>query len=211
VKCQLDATRWFYWCILSSTCFGYIRPSSGALDVELQHMVFCTEFLEGWWSWEPLLISCVRCGWCRTAPSAPYTRWHFTLFQEEDARSNNSSTFLLISTCFRRLCAHHQEKKTVFLRHLHSTVHTRQSSTQNNKYQVSQKHSCFSWWWAHSHPKHIEIDKYTKNKFMRQVDFIYKIIQICTVNKTLNSTLIILRFSYVFVLFKWMQERIFLK
>jgi len=57
VKCQLDAIRWFYWCILSSTCFGYIRPSSGALDVELQHMVFCTEFVDG----------------C-TAPSAPYTR-----------------------------------------------------------------------------------------------------------------------------------------
>jgi len=35
---------------LSSTCFGYIRPSSGALDVELQHMVFCTEFVDGWWS-----------------------------------------------------------------------------------------------------------------------------------------------------------------
>ena len=54
VKCQLDATRSLYWCILSSTCFGYISPSSGALDVELQHMVFCTEFLDGWWSWEPL-------------------------------------------------------------------------------------------------------------------------------------------------------------
>jgi len=27
--------------ILSSTCFGYIRPSSGALDVELQLMVVC--------------------------------------------------------------------------------------------------------------------------------------------------------------------------
>jgi len=24
-------------------------PSSGALDVELQDMVFCTEFLDGWW------------------------------------------------------------------------------------------------------------------------------------------------------------------
>ena len=31
-------------------CFGYIRPSSGALDVELQHTVFCAEFLDGWWS-----------------------------------------------------------------------------------------------------------------------------------------------------------------
>ena len=48
-------------------CFGYISPSSGALDVELQHMVYCTEFLEGWWSWEPLRRSCVRCGWCRAS------------------------------------------------------------------------------------------------------------------------------------------------
>jgi len=34
------------WCILSSTCFG-IRPSSEALDVELQRMVLCTEFVDG--------------------------------------------------------------------------------------------------------------------------------------------------------------------
>jgi len=76
-KCQLDVASWFYWCILSLTCFGYIRPSSRALDVELQHMVFCAEFVDGWWSWEPLRRSCVRCGWCRAtrkAPSAPYTR-----------------------------------------------------------------------------------------------------------------------------------------
>ena len=26
------------------------------------------------------------------------------------------------------------------------------------------KHSCFSWWWSHSRPKQVEIDKYTKNK-----------------------------------------------
>ena len=44
-------------------------------------------------------------------------------------------------------------------------LHTRQSSTQNNKYQVSHQHNCFSWWWTHSRPKHVEIDKYTKNKF----------------------------------------------
>jgi len=39
---------------LARHVFGYIRTSPGALDVELQRMVFCTEFLEGWWSWEPL-------------------------------------------------------------------------------------------------------------------------------------------------------------
>ena len=74
-KCQLDATRQFYWCILSSTCFGYIRPSSGALDVELQRMVFCTEFLDGWWSWMLLRRSCLQCGWCRAAPSASCSIW----------------------------------------------------------------------------------------------------------------------------------------
>jgi len=36
-------------------------------------------------------------------------------------------------------------------------------STQNNKYQVSHKHTCFSWW-AHSCLKHVEIDKFTKSK-----------------------------------------------
>jgi hypothetical protein len=55
----------------------------------------------------------------------------------------------------------------VFMRHLalvilYSTLHTRQSSIQNNKYQVSHKYS-FSWWWAHSRPKHIERrNKHTK-------------------------------------------------
>ena len=41
---------------LESRCVGRVcgvdgavrRPSSGALNVELQHMVFCTEFLDGW-------------------------------------------------------------------------------------------------------------------------------------------------------------------
>jgi len=69
----------------------------------------------------------------------------------------------------------HTGETTVFLWHLvlailysgmqeHTLLHTRQSSIENNKYQVLQKHSCFSWWWAHSRPKHVEIDKYTKNK-----------------------------------------------
>jgi len=58
--------------------------------------------------------------------------------------------YLSISTCFGRLCAHHQEKQlylfdTWYLLfcvdyslvcRMNSTLHTRQSSTQNNKYQV---------------------------------------------------------------------------
>ena len=81
---------------------------------------------------------------------------------------------LSTSPCFGQLRNHHQEKQfcfcdTWYCRWLsgiqeHMLLRTRQSSTQNNKYQVSHKHSCFSWWWARSCPKQVEIDKYTKNK-----------------------------------------------
>ena len=85
---------------------------------------------------------------------------------------------LSIFTCFGRLWAHHQEKQLCFcdtcyllfcvddclVCRVHSTLHNTQSSIQNNKYRVSHKYSCFSWWWAHSRPKHVEIDKCTKNK-----------------------------------------------
>jgi len=39
-----------------------------------------------------------------------------------------------------------------------------QSSIKNNKYQVSHKYRCFSWWWAHSRPKHVE----KRNKHTRK-------------------------------------------
>jgi len=48
----------------------------------------------------------------------------------------------------------------------HSTLHTEQSSIQNNKYQLSHKYICFSWWWAHSRPKQVEKrNKRTKKNF----------------------------------------------
>ena len=46
---------------------------------------------------------------------------------------------------------------------MNSTLHTRQSLIQNNKYQVLNKYSCFSWWWAHSRRKHVrKRNKHTK-------------------------------------------------
>ena len=60
---------------------------------------------------------------------------------------------------------------TVSLRHLVlvilygwlSGMHIGQSSTQSDKYHVSHRYSCFSWWWAHSRPKHVEKrNKHTK-------------------------------------------------
>jgi hypothetical protein len=38
------------------------------------------------------------------------------------------------------------DKTSLVHNQFHSTLHTRQSSIQNNKYQVSHKHICFSWW-----------------------------------------------------------------
>jgi hypothetical protein len=47
----------------------------------------------------------------------------------------------------------------------HPTLHTRQSSTYSYKYQVSYWYSYFSWWWAHSCPKHVENrNKHTKKE-----------------------------------------------
>jgi hypothetical protein len=50
-----------------------------------------------------------------------------------------------------------------------------QSSTHNNKYQVSHKYSCFSWWWAHSRPKHVRKEANILRKIVHQVGYIYKI------------------------------------
>jgi hypothetical protein len=94
--------------------------------------------------------------------------------------------YLSMSTCFGRLYAHHQEKHlcsfdTWYLlfcaygclvcrsewNPFHSTLRTRQSSTLNNKYQVSHERNFFPWWWTYCRPKHAEIDKYTKNKYTK--------------------------------------------
>ena len=116
------------------------------------------------WSWG----LCVRFAGCCFTGSVLWRAWCGWLFL----------VYLSMSTCFGRICAHHQEKQL----HLCDTwyllfcvddclvcrvdnLHTRQSSTQTNKYQVSQKHSCFSCWWTHSRPKIVEIHKYTKNEF----------------------------------------------
>jgi len=56
--------------------------------------------------------------------------------------------------------------------YLHMLLHTRQSSTQNNDYQVSQKHSYFSWWWAHGCSKHVQINTYTKNKLCTKLVYL---------------------------------------
>ena len=62
---------------------------------------------------------------------------------------------------------------TVFVRHLVlvilcgwlSGIHPAYQTVIYTEWQEpSVAYSCFSWWWAHSRPKHVHIDKYTKNK-----------------------------------------------
>jgi len=80
----------------------------------------------------------------------------YILVNKANSVRNLFLVYLSISTCFRWLCAHHQEKQlclcdTWYLLFcmddcLICRVHTRQ-------HQVSHKYSCFSLWWAHSRPK----------------------------------------------------------
>jgi hypothetical protein len=61
---------------------------------------------------------------------------------------------------------------------LYTTLHTRQSSIQNNRYKVSHKHSRILWWWTNSSPKHVEIDKYKYTKKNCEPSwFIYKTVR----------------------------------
>jgi hypothetical protein len=65
----------------------------------------------------------------------------------------------------------------------HSTLHTSQSSAQNNKHKVSQKQSCLPWWSVHSSQKHVETDKYTKNKLYTKLVLFTRNVKHLRVNK----------------------------
>ena len=66
-------------------------------------------------------------------------------------------------TIYATLGIRHSVWMTVWYAGWNSILHTRQSSTQSDEYQVSQRYSYFSWWCAHSRPKHVEKrNKHTK-------------------------------------------------
>ena len=62
----------------------------------------------------------------------------------------NNCVYAILGTCY---------SVWMTVRYAHCRVHTGE-----NKYQVSHKHSDFFWWCALSRPKHVEIDKYSKDK-----------------------------------------------
>ena len=47
----------------------------------------------------------------------------------------------------------------------HSALDNRLSSTQSDKYQLSRRYGIFSWWWAHSCPKHVD----KSNKHIKKI------------------------------------------
>jgi hypothetical protein len=61
------------------------------------------------------------------------------------------------------------------------------SHPHNNNYQVSHKHSCYSWWWAHSRLKHVEIGKFTKNKMCIKLDLFIRLQLSCCFTGHFNS------------------------
>ena len=64
----------------------------------------------------------------------------YNLVNKANLVHNLFLVYLSIFTCFGRLWGPSPEETTVSV----CRVHTRQSSTQNDKYQVSHEHSCFS-------------------------------------------------------------------
>jgi len=89
----------------------------------------------------------------------------YNLVNKTNLVHNLFLVYLSISTCFGKVWAHHQEKQLCLCDTWYLLLCVDDCLVwRNNKYQVSHKHSCFSWRWAHSCPKHVEIDKYTKNK-----------------------------------------------
>ena len=73
------------------------------------------------------------------------------------------------STCFGQLCAHHQEKHLCLCDTWYLLFCVDDCLVCRVEFHPAYRtviHSCFSWCWAHSRPKHVEIDKYkyTKNK-----------------------------------------------
>jgi hypothetical protein len=79
----------------------------------------------------------------------------------------------LLCTGFGQICAHHQEKYLYqydiwylsLCADVRQVCNTRRSSTQSDKYQMSYWYNYFSWWWAHSCPKHVESrNKQTKKE-----------------------------------------------
>ena len=113
----------------------------------------------------------------------------YNLVNKTNVVHNFSCMFISILYMFRANMCPSSGKIVVSMRHLvfvtlcgwpsamkdKGILHTRRSSTQSDKYQVSHWYSNFSWWWAHSCLKHVENRNKHSRKIVHHVGFIYKI------------------------------------
>jgi len=93
-------------------------------------------------------------------------RWFLdTPFHQKKSMISTAWTLCIPRPCIKDCYAHTwQTNKYTFVSYIPSLLcsiwmnvwHTKQSSIQNKKYQMSHKCSCFSWWLAHNCPKHIQ-------------------------------------------------------
>ena len=93
---------------------------------------------------------------------------------------------LSVSTCSRWMCAHHQEKQLClrdawYLLFCVDDCHPHRITSSK-----CHTNSCFSWWCAHIHLKHVEIDKSTKNKFCTKLSLFIRFTAMETSNQTLS-------------------------
>jgi len=95
----------------------------------------------------------------------------FQIFLSNLVNKANLTVFLstFISFMFRATMCPSSQETTVFTWHMVlifkqvGSLKLQGHMFQNNRYQVSHKYSCFSWWWAHSHLKYVEKrNKHTK-------------------------------------------------
>ena len=117
-----------------------------------------------------------------------FNSFAYSLVNKTNLVHNFPYMFIYILYMFRATMCPSSGEITVTVRHLvfvtlcgwpsgmqDPILHTRWSSTQSDKFQVSHWYSNFSWWWAHSCPKHVENRNKHTRKIVHQVGFIYKI------------------------------------
>jgi hypothetical protein len=111
----------------------------------------------------------------------------YNLVNKTNLVHNFSCMFISILCMFQATMCPSSAETTVSVRHLvfvtlcewpsgmqDPILHTRQSSVQSDKYQVSDWYSNFCWWCAHSCLKHAENRNKHTRKIVHQVGFIYK-------------------------------------
>jgi hypothetical protein len=154
-----DSTLYFFFLFFF---FFFIKARSIRSRCTAAYKAYCANILylvPGIWSFR---VKCWRII-CSVDRASLYD-----LVNRTNVVHNFSNMFISFLYMFRATMCPSSGEITVFVRHLvlvtlygwlsgmQGALHTRQSSTQSDKYQVSHRYGIFSWWWPHNCPKHVE-------------------------------------------------------